>query len=165
MLKKLILLIITFFLFLVFFIIGFVYSLQQTNFYIRTDIVPIDEATYEALEDKEYFEDSKQENFRQLKFIFKCKYAKKVENIEIMMPYSFRELLSSTIYQSGDFYKNNDLKHRTFIYREEAILYTGEVSEQEILELLSKGVLKVTYLEEGIEKEKEFPIGESVELK
>lgn len=150
--------------FFIFFVLGYVYYLQQSNFYIRTEIKPVNQTIYESIEGKEYVDDPEIEHFRLLVFTFKLKYPKQVENIKIEMPLTFRQILTSSIYWTGESGEFNDLKRRVFMYEEEVILYTATVSNEELVDLLSKGRFIVTWTENGEEKVEEFLIEETIEF-
>lgn len=128
---------------------------------IQTTIMPIDDETYQSLGALQYVEHPEQENFHQLLFTFKYKYSNQVEEIETEIIPSFRELLSDEIYWTGGGYQYDDSNRKLYTHQEEITIYTGEISEDEIIDLLSKGTLLVKWLENGEEKTETFNIGES----
>jgi len=128
---------------------------------IRTEIKPIDDETYQTLGALEYVEHPEQENFRKLLFTFTFKYSN-AENIQTEMPKSFKELLTSDIYWVGKETEYDDFKRNEYIVKQEIVLYMGEVSEDELVDLLKDGVFIVTWEEDGKEKREEFNIGEKV---
>jgi len=159
--RKVIGLIVTFLLFLIFFGAGFIYLMVHPSMEIRTEIKPIDDETYQTLGALEYVEHPEQENFRKLLFTFTFKYSN-AENIQTEMPKSFKELLTSDIYWVGKETEYDDFKRNEYIVKQEIVLYMGEVSEDELVDLLKDGVFIVTWEEDGKEKREEFNIGEKV---
>ncbi len=129
---------------------------------IRTEITPIDDETYQTLGTLEYVEHPDQKNFRKMLFTFKFKYSNQVENINTEMSESIRNLLSSNVYWTGEGFEYDNIDKKEYIVQEEIVLYTGEITEEEIKERLKEGVFVVKWIEDGEEKQKEYNIGETV---
>lgn len=129
---------------------------------IRTEITPIDDETYQTLGALEYVEHPDQKNFRKMLFTFKFKYSNQVENINTEMSESIRNLLSSNVYWTGEGFEYDNIDKKEYIVQEEIVLYTGEITEEEIKERLKEGVFVVKWIEDGEEKQKEYNIGETV---
>ncbi|WP_126434507.1 hypothetical protein [Ureibacillus thermosphaericus] len=160
--RKVIALIVTMFLFIVLFISGYLYYLNNPYMQIRTEITPIDDETYQTLGTLEYVEHPDQKNFRKMLFTFKFKYSNQVENINTEMSESIRNLLSSNVYWTGEGFEYDNIDKKEYIVQEEIVLYTGEITEEEIKERLKEGVFVVKWIEDGEEKQKEYNIGETV---
>ncbi|MBB5149694.1 hypothetical protein [Ureibacillus thermosphaericus] len=160
--RKVIALIVTMFLFIVLFISGYLYYLNNPYMQIRTEITPIDDETYQTLGALEYVEHPDQKNFRKMLFTFKFKYSNQVENINTEMSESIRNLLSSNVYWTGEGFEYDNIDKKEYIVQEEIVLYTGEITEEEIKERLKEGVFVVKWIEDGEEKQKEYNIGETV---
>lgn len=159
--RKVIGLIVTLLLFLIFFCAGFIYLMVHPSMEIRTEIKPIDDETYQSLGALEYVEHPEQQNFRNLLFTFKFKYSN-AENIRTEMSKSFKELLTSDVYWVGEDTEYDDIDHNEYIVKQDIVLYMGEVSEDELVDLLNDGVFTVTWEEDGKEMRDEFNIGETV---
>lgn len=129
---------------------------------IRTEISPVSDETYDTIGGLQDVEHPEQENFKQLLFTFKFKYSNRVENVQTELTSYFRELLTSDVYWTGGGYEYDDTDRNEYIHRVEATIYMGDISEEELVERLSKGTLIVTWMEDGEEKREELNLGENV---
>lgn len=129
---------------------------------ISTEIFPITDEAYQSIGGLEYIEHPEQENFKQLLFTFKFKYSNRVENVRTEFTHYFKDLLTSKIYWTGSHFYFDDTNRNEYIYQEDIIIYTGDISEEEIVELLSTGTFIVTWIEDGEERRKEFNLGENI---
>lgn len=137
-----------------------IYTYYQFNpiINVNAEIIEIDEKT----QDKFNIEDSKQNNFKNLNFTLIMYYPKKVEDIKIDMPYSFRKLLGDDIYWTGSGYEFNDAERNKFTYKHEIIINSTSVDNKVIKDLLSNGTITITWKLDGKKKSKTFNLGENI---
>ncbi|WP_342469027.1 hypothetical protein [Ureibacillus sp. FSL K6-3587] len=159
--KKMIALIVSMLLFLILFFAGYLYYMLHSDMEVRTEIRPIDDETYQTLGALEYVDHPEQKNFRNLLFTFKFKYSDGVENIQTELTEPFSQLLTTDVYWSGEGFEYDDTKRKEYTAKQEIVLYMGEISEDELIDLLNEGMFIVTWTEDGKEKRKEFKIGET----
>ncbi|MFY3790648.1 hypothetical protein ACOQFO_02850 [Ureibacillus sp. MALMAid1270] len=145
-------------------LIAGVYLYYQNNpsTQIRTEISTVDEKTYDSIGGLEHVNHPEQENFKQLLFTFKFSYTDDVEEYHFELDQDFRNLLGDDIYWFGNQYEFDTPETHEFTHEENIVIYTGEVSNDEIKDLLSKGIVTLSWKENGEEIVKEYNIGESV---
>ncbi len=139
----------------------YLYYQNSSIIQVRTEISPVDDVTYETISGLESVAHPEQEHFKKLVFTFTFHYTEEVEEYHLNLP-EFNQLLGHDIYWTGGFYEFDDTEKNEFIREEEIIIYTGEVSNREIINLLSKGTVILTWRENGEDYLKEYNIGESV---
>ncbi|MFF5995094.1 hypothetical protein AAGS61_10095 [Lysinibacillus sp. KU-BSD001] len=129
---------------------------------MHTEISGVDDETYESIGGLEVVKYPEQENFKQLIFSLNVIYSNKIEDIQINMPYSFIELLSREIYWTGSGWEFPDPNKRHVQHHYKVIMYIGEITKEDIENLLDKGYVTVSWKLNGEEKSKEYNIGESI---
>ncbi len=129
---------------------------------IRTEISPIDDMTYNqlGLYDKVEFLD--RSKLQELTFTLKVNYSNNVENLEVNIPQYFTDLLGSEIYLGAKYKEHNDAETYQFIHEAEIILFTGQVSREEIKKLLQEGNILLTWDRKGKREQQTYNIGETV---
>lgn len=140
----------------------FLYYQNSPIVQVRTEISPVDNETYETIGGLESVAHPEQEHFKKLIFTFKFNYTEEVEEYHLNLPHNLDQLLGHDIYWTGGYYEFDDIEKNEFIHEEEIIIYTGEISNKEIINLLSKGTVTFTWKENGEDFMKEYNVGESV---
>lgn len=145
-------------------LIAGVYLYYQNNpsVQIRTEISPVDEKTYDMIGGLDSVNHPEQENFKQFIFTFIFNYTNDVEEFHFVMDQNIEDLLGDGIYWFGESSEFDNTDIREFTYKNKIIIYTGEVSNKEIKDLLRKGNVTLAWKESGEEILKEYNIGESV---
>lgn len=140
------------------------YLYFQTNpaVLIRTEISPIDDETYKQLVlfDKKKFSDKS--NFQEISFSLKINYPREIQNLEVQIPKYFIDLLGSDIYFGAKYKEYNDVKQSQFVHEAEIILYTGEVSKEQIKNKLNDGNVYLGWDYKGERVLQTYNIGDTV---
>ncbi len=92
----------------------------------------------------------------------KVNYPIEIENLEVQIPQYFTELLGSDIYLGAKYKEYNDKKQSQFVHEAEIILYTGEVSKEEIKTLLNNGDVLLGWDHKGERIHQTYNIGDTV---
>lgn len=126
---------------------------------INTKIIELDEKTQENYNN---IDKSQKNNYKKLEFTLNVDYSDDIDDLEINIPYSFRELLGEDVYWSGSSYQNKDPEKNEIEYKDEIIINYKQLENKDIKDLLSKGTITITWKLDGKKKSKTFKIGETI---
>lgn len=126
---------------------------------INTKIIELDEKTQENYNN---IDKSQKNNYKKLEFTLNVDYSDNIDDLEINIPYSFRELLGKDVYWSGSSYQDKDPEKNKIEYKDEIIINYKQLENKDIKDLLSKGTITITWKLDGKKKSKTFNIGETI---
>lgn len=125
---------------------------------IDTEVIKINE----NMQDKFDIKNSDKDNYRIINFTLYMYYSDNIEDIEIDIPYSFRELLGEDVYWNGSGSQFKDPANNRIEYKDEIIINYTQIDNKEVKDLLSKGTITILWKVNGKQKSKVFNIGESL---
>ncbi|KGR79240.1 hypothetical protein CD29_07820 [Ureibacillus manganicus DSM 26584] len=140
------------------------YSYSQKNpaVLLRTEISPIDEETFMQLGSYEKNKSKDQNNYQEVSFSLKVNYPNEIENLEVRIPQYFSELFGNDIYLGAKYKESNNKEKYQFIHEAEILLYTGNVTNEEIRNILDEGIVNLSWVYEGENIQQKYNIGDSV---
>ncbi|KGR89934.1 hypothetical protein CD30_14460 [Ureibacillus massiliensis 4400831 = CIP 108448 = CCUG 49529] len=140
------------------------YTYYQFNptIVVRTEISQVDDETYKQIGGLENVKYPEQENFKQLVFSIRVMHSDKIEDVKIETSNSISELLGKEIYWTGEYWELEEPDKRQYEHHNEMIIYTGEVIDEDIENLLRKGTVSISWKMNGEEKSKTYNIGETI---